>query len=492
VSDRPPITDVTGGSHGQVVAYEHALALADDYEVAGGRMRDWASRGGQTLGNGDLLESALLSPLTFAEAEGAVLAATSGPDGILVESVVWEADALTIRVRVRATQLTDELVAEAWERLDYTAGQTLGFGLAAFAPELAVGGLALALVWSQLPDDVRRDLEEGAAEDVQEWLNQHPDVVQHLVNGSGGLLDGLWDGLAPATPGGPLGVPLFTPDAESAAALLAGPYHDGPVHTEPTMLTVPSSATAPADLAGLIHHLGEVNELSDADHPEHNGTIEIQTITAPDGSVSHVVYLPGTDDMATTPWSQDGDVRDLGTNLLLVSGQDNGYQHGILEAMAQAGIRAGQPVVLVGHSQGGMEAAAILAQANDQSQNGGGAPYTITNVVTAGAPTAQLDGGFPRGSHVLSLENEGDVVPLLDGEDNPDSAEQVTVRFDDHETSVGGNHDLGHYVAGAGAAQASDDPSIQEQIASLTEHGFIGAGSGHNITSQIFQITRDP
>ena len=230
------------------------------------------------------------------------------------------------------------------------------------APELAVGGLALALIWSQLPDDVRRDLEEGAADDLQEWLNQHPDVVQHLVNGSGGLLDGLWDGLTPAAPGGPLGVPLFTPDTESAAALLAGLYHDGSVHTEPTMLTVPSSGTAPADLAGLIHHLGEVNELSGADHPEHNGTIEIQTITAPDGSVSHVVYLPGTDDMATTPWSQDGDVRDLGTNLLLVSGQDNGYQHGILEAMAQAGIRAGQPVVLVGHSQGGMEAAAILAQ----------------------------------------------------------------------------------------------------------------------------------
>ncbi len=482
MSDRPPITDVTGGSHGQVVAYEHALALADDYEVAGGRMRDWAGRGGQALANGDLLESALLSPLTFAEAEGAVLAATSGPDGILVESVVWEADALTIRVRVRATQLTDELVAEVWERLDYTAGQALGFGLVAVAPGLAVGGLALALVWSQLPDDTRRDLEEGAAEDVQEWLNQHPEVVQHLVNGSGGLLDGLWDGLTPTAPGGPLGVPLFTPDTESAAALLAGLYHDGPVHTEPTMLTVPSSGTAPADLAGLVHHLGEVNELSDADHPEHNGTIEIQTITAPDGSVSHVVYLPGTDDMATTPWSQDGDVRDLGTNLLLVSGQDNGYQQGILEAMAQAGVRPGQPVALVGHSQGGMEAAAILAR--DDS------PYSITNVVTVGSPTAQVD-GFPPGTHVLSLENQGDVVPLLDGEDNPDSAAQVTVRFDDHETSVGGNHSLDHYVAGGEAAQASDDPSIQDQIASLTEHGFIGAGDGQNVTSQIFQITRD-
>ena len=63
----------------------------------------------------DLLESALLSPVSFAEAEAAVLAATSGPDGVLVASVVWEADAVTIRVAVRATQLTDELVARTWE-----------------------------------------------------------------------------------------------------------------------------------------------------------------------------------------------------------------------------------------------------------------------------------------------------------------------------------------------------------------------------------------
>ena len=90
----------------------------------------------------------------------------------------------------------------------------------------------------------------------------------------------------------------------------------------------------------------------------------------------------------------------------------------------------------------------------------------MTHVVTAGSPTAHLD-GFPPGSHVLSLENRGDVVPLLDGEDNPDSAEQVTVRFDDHGPSVTGNHDLAQYVHGALAVQASADPSVVEQLASL-------------------------
>jgi hypothetical protein len=136
----------------------------------------------------------------------------------------------------------------------------------------------------------------------------------------------------------------------------------------------------------------------------------------------------------------------------------------------------------VGHSQGGMEAAALLAH---------GSPYAVTTVVTAGSPTAYLD-GFPPGSHVLSLENQGDVVPLLDGADNADSAEQVTVRFDDHETSVGGNHGLGHYVAGAGAVEASDDPSIRDQLANLEAQGFTGSADGQEVTSQVFQITRVP
>ncbi|MEO6513019.1 MAG: hypothetical protein ABIO16_18620 [Nocardioides sp.] len=479
MSDRPPILDVSGGSHGITVATEHALALADAYAEAGDRMRGWAADDGAVLLDGDLLESALLSPVTFAEAEAAVLAATGGPDGVVVASVAWEADALTIRVAVRATQLTDELVAGAMDRLDHDLGYVVGYTFTATLPETALpmlaGGGILYLVWSQLPDGTRAELEGRTLDEVQEWLDQHPEVVQHVVNGSGGLLEGLWDGLVPFAH-------LGVSDTDDAAALLAGLYSDGHAHTALTTLTVPGPQQPPADLAGLLQHLSAVNDLSSTDHPENNGTIEVQTITGPDGSVRHVVYLPGTDDLTTTPWSQDADVRDLGTNALLVSGRDNAYQQGILDAMRQAGIKPGEPVALVGHSQGGMEAAAILAH---------GSPYDVTNVVTAGSPTAYLD-GFPPGAHVLSLENQGDVIPLLDGADNRDSAEQVTVRFDDHETSIGANHGLDHYVAGAGAVQSSGDPSIRDQLTSLEEGGFIGAGAGQEVTSQVFQITRVP
>jgi hypothetical protein len=132
-----------------------------------------------------------------------------------------------------------------------------------------------------------------------------------------------------------------------------------------------------------------------------------------------------------------------------------------------------------------MAAAAILAH---------GSAYDVTTVVTAGSPLG-VD-GFPPGTHVLSLEQQGDVMPLLDGTGNADSAEQVTVRFDDrppgHQADLADNHDLGHYVAGALAAQASDDASIREQLANLAAQGFVGGADGQEVTSQVFQVTRVP
>ena len=487
-----PITGITGGSEGLAATYAAVLALATTYDTAGNRMRDWAGRGTRTLANRDLVESAVLSPLTFGEAEAAVIGATTGPDGILVESLGWETDAILIRVTVRVLQETDDLVHATFEAVDYLVGRAIGFTLVASLPALlvaaATAGPMAYLVWQQLPPTLQQQLrEDGAAGGaaLQDWLADHPEVLQHLINGGGGLLDGLWDGATPGLPGGPFGLPSFTPDTESAAGLLAALYGDDAgfgVHG--TGLATTSGGVQPGSLADLVAHLDQTNELSNGLHPENNGTVEIQTIDDGHGHVRHIVYLPGTDDMTTLPWTQDGDVRDMATNFQLIHGQDNAYLQGILQAMHDAGIRPGDPVLLAGHSQGGMEAAAILSNGSD---------YDVTNVVTAGSPTAQVH-GFPPGTHVLSLENHGDVVPLLDGEENPDSPQQVTVHFDDQGTDVGDNHNLIHYTHGAAAVDASDDPSLLEQLQSLQQSGYL-AGQGQptaTVSSQVFQITRQP
>lgn len=480
-----PITEVRGGSHGLAVGYERARDLAATFDTAGDRMRGWAGTGGRVMRNGDLLESSLLSPGSFAEAELAVLGATTGPDGILVESVSWETDALLIRSTVWAFERTDQVIAATFEVVDYTVGRAVGFRLAAGLPVVVTVGLLGWGVYSALPPGLQGAAREAAgrgADAFQEWLADHPGVVEHLANGGGGLVDGFWHGLSRQPLVGPDGDPLFHPTTESAAGLLAGLFpDDGSPEVRSRDDLVPPGRSAPASMADVLANLERVAALSDTPDSPRNGTVEIQTVTGR-GGPAHVVYLPGTDDMTTTPWSADGDVRDMPTNLLAVSGVSTSYAEGILEAMRQAGIEPGEPVLLAGHSQGGIMAAHLAAHQET---------YRVTGVVTAGSPVAGL-GPFPDSTHVLSLEHRGDVVPLVEGEPNTDAANHTTVTFDDSETSPGGlvgNHDHSHYVAGGAAVDASDHPSLVAELERLRAAGLLG-GEG-DTRSQVFQISRD-
>jgi hypothetical protein len=469
-----PITRVTGGVAGLAATYAAVRALADRFDAVGDHLREHAADDVRVLTEPALLESAPLSPVTFAEAEARVLDATSGVHGVLEASVVYEADALAIRGTVAAFEECDRIVAASFGVLDYSAGRAVGYAVSAAAPSLLLLGLVAGPAWDHLPGSTRRRLDDG----VQEWADEHPDAVQHGADATGGLLDGVLAG----TPVVSLlaGLAHFHPTAADAAADLAALYPaEGPPRVRRRHdLAVHLGDVPPRDLTGLIRHLDETNRLSPPDRPADQGTIEVQTLHARDGTIRHIVYLPGTDDPAPAPWQHHSDVRDLSADLHVIAGDHSTYAAGIEQAMRKAGIGPHDPVLLVGHSLGGMEAASMLAH---------GSGFDVTHVVTAGSPVGEVQ-GYPAGTHVLSLENRGDVVPLLDGRDNADTPQQVTVQFDDHETSMIGNHDLRHYVHGAAAVDASTDPSVREQLNSLREHGFLGRS--RTATSQVFQISR--
>ena len=419
----PVILDVRGGSAGITASYAAARSLADAFDTTGDRLREWGECGLRVMRDPDLLESGLLAPVTCAAAETAVLAATGGPQGVVAASLGWEADAVSVRLAVECLELADDSVRVAVEGLDrHLVPLTLN----------PVVALAIALD----PD----------------LLTAWPGLVEHLVDGFGG----------------------------SATASLLATLYGAPGRPVVTPFRAQLGTSRPASVRDLLEHLHEVAGLSGRPDSPANGTVEVQTITGADGTVRHVLYLPGTDDF-NAPWDQDGDVRDLETDLDAMSGRPDAYQQGILHALHQAGVGTDEPVLIVGHSLGGMEAAATLA---------GHSGYHVTDVVTAGAPTAQLP-AFPAGSHVLSLEQAGDIVPQLDGAPNADSVEQTTVIFDAHpDASVVSHHSYNVYEQGAGLIDNSTDPSVTDAVQSLHQHGYLG--SGGSVTSQVFQITRVP
>jgi hypothetical protein len=463
-----PITRVTGGVDGVAASYAAMLALADRFGAAATRLREVATADARVLVCSDLVESAPLSPVTFAEAEARVVEATSGPWGAVEAAAMLKGDALLVRGMVAAYRDCDSLVETSFTVLDHQVGQAAGAAARFAAPGALLPALLAVPAWNRLPLRMRRRLGTLVDGRLEAEIDAHPEATQHAVDATGGLLDGLL-GLPPSH--------LAAPDAAADVARLY-PAEHAPVVRRRDDLATPLGRVPPADLAGLLRHLEQTNAISPPDRPDDQGTIEVQTLHGPDGRLRYVVYLPGTDDPGVAPWSHESDARDLPADLRSEAGQPTAYAVGIERAMTEAGIGRHDPVLLVGHSLGGMEAASLLAH---------GSPFHLTHVVTAGSPIGGIH-HYPPGTHVLSLENRGDVVPLLDGRDNADSVRQVTVQFDDPGTTVIGSHALRHYVHGAASADASGDPAVREQLTSLRAHGFLG--SDDRATSQVFQIVR--
>lgn len=481
MSEELPIESVTGGAGGTTARYDDLLRLARLYDATGDALSAHAWDDKALAADGDLLASAVLAPGTFAEAEGAILAATVGPRGLAARALGLEADALVITVSVEAYRVADATVQQAFEALDYLTGYAAGAALPALALVGGVGVLALAAsnpaltAYLATHPEARQALLDGGDEALQGLLEDNPALLQHLVNGGGGLVDGLMSNVPPGARAllHLLGVDPVHPTTNDAAAELAELFVDG----DPRLATPEPGDEAelavPRTLEDLIQGVARTNLESD-------GVIHVQVLETADGP-RWIVNLPGTDDWVGDP----GDARDLGSNLRLVGGDGTVYSRGIVDAMAAAGVPRGADVMLVGHSQGGMTAVQLAADAGFREQ------YDVRHVVTAGSPTAQVP-HVPGDTRVLSLENTGDVVPLLDGEDNPDHPHRTTVRFDGRTGSVGGNHDLLVYAEGAAAADASDDPSLREQLDRMRRDGFLADGEGTVETStQTFKIVRD-
>lgn len=183
-----------------------------------------------------------------------------------------------------------------------------------------------------------------------------------------------------------------------------------------------------------------------------------------DDDPSWAVYIGGTASWDLTAGEQPWD---LTSDVEAVAGRPSGSYDAVVQALQAAGVEAGDPVIAVGHSQGGVLAAQL---ASDDR-------FSVTGIVTAGAPIASAD--VPASVAVLQVEHSDDVVPSLAGVSAADSSpEHLLLRREflsganDDATGFVPAHDLAGYRQTAGLIDDSHDSRVtalrREVLAGIT------------------------
>ena len=212
----------------------------------------------------------------------------------------------------------------------------------------------------------------------------------------------------------------------------------------------------PRDLPSLMQGVTDAYQVGN--DPSSNGDVRITRVDNGTGTPAYVVSIPGTE-----TWSPSAGAmgRDLTANLGLVAGNPTAAAESVRLAMDQAHIPPGSPVMLVGHSQGGIIAGTLAADPAFVQQ------YGVTNVMTYGAPIDHLD--IDPSVQVLQVQHTTDVVPRLDlggirtGDDLvPSYRPTVTLDNPGHFWELATNHSYVEYAN-----------SVRDELGANTDAGRI-------------------
>lgn len=230
--------------------------------------------------------------------------------------------------------------------------------------------------------------------------------------------------------------------------------------------------TAPLNISGLVSEFNQAKAF-----PDHG---ELRVVKYRTGNrVAWRVDIRGTQ-----VWTVTGaNPQDMRTNLQTnASGRagNSDMTNAVTRALDQAGYRRGQPVELIGHSQGGAVAAQLGANPALAKK------YNIKSVVTLGSNTGSFRPA--SGVHMVSLENSADIVPRLDGRTNPNVPNLTTVRTYKNYHSVGGNHAKELYGQVAKAWENSGDGDYARFIE--TRNHNLGINRTTKATAQSFVVKR--
>jgi hypothetical protein len=289
-----------------------------------------------------------------------------------------------------------------------------------------------------------------------------------------------------------IGAPASASVLLGAAALIAGATGgrvlvDGPVKVErwqplpdrrlDQSIGAPDPDRPAQPVEGRVSAPGGIGELADR-IPTSDAGSQIRVERYGDaGDPRWLVYVGGTVDFTLTAGAQTNDMTanvhgiadDSALDALRPAGAGSGAgELAVRRALEEAGARPGDPLFAVGHSGGGVVAAAL---AGDPALN-------VVGAVSLGGPVASapLADGVP----LLSIEHEEDLVPATGGWGHP-SPDRLTVsrsvlEAGRHYDAAVPAHELVRYRETAALIDASEEARLVEFRERLTE--FTGGREG--------------
>lgn len=354
-----------------VVDYEELRRMSRVWETAATSLARQAVSVAALATQPCVATNAVFDPIGAARAEMAILAAAAVPHGLAAMSAKFAVDGVALEAVVCKEEFVDDFPVRE---------------LAAFDRWLSTAALRFPFD----PAGVWRDgnARVGALGDAGiGYLSPFLEPVLSLIAPSGRFRSDV-------AAGRPLRVdPLFG----LPLALVGALAPEGPGYVAASPLRPAWADSAIGSLGSAMRRVGDLEHTSSAD-------LAVERVVAADGTTRWVVELPGMRHMGVS-----SDPEDLTGSVAAMASPATAYTRSVAQALDASGVPRGAPVLLVGHSEGGIVA---MDLAGDPMFNGG--RVRVTHVVAAGSPISSKSVAPGSGTVVLSVENVNDVVTHLD------------------------------------------------------------------------------
>lgn len=397
-----------------VVDYEELHRLARVWEAAGKTVAGQAISVASLAAEPCIAANAVFDPLGAARAEMSILAAAAIPHGLAAMSVKFVADSAALEAVVLKEELVDDFPVQE---------------LAAFDSWLVAAAVRLPFD----PGGVWRDgaarlsaLADAGIGYVSPFLEPALRVLAPSARFRSDVAAGRALRVDPV-----LGLPL---------SLIGAVAPEGAGYAVASPLRPPWSDTAIGSLGSAMRRVSDLEHTSTAD-------LAVERVAGADGTTRWVIELPGMRHMGVS-----ADPEDLSGSIAAMVTPATAYTRSVVKAIDAAGVPRGAPVLLVGHSEGGIVA---MDLAGDSSFNG--ERVRVTHVVVAGSPISSKQ--VTAATKVLSVENVNDVVTHLDAVDaTPETPQRLTYQFSADAHDVVRTHDAARYAQRIEELDGSPNP----------------------------------